>query len=331
VDTSDWIAAVSACVAALAFIVSRRALQLQQAGAEADTRQEFDELVHQLWLVLSKSFGNVADSRASSAVLPPSAEEVSGEMQTLALRADEILHPAPEDDTQGARWRRRLLRLWNPLGERPQPNWFDAKVLAASFAQVWDLERARSYWELACDLAEINPMARVLTLRERGVFYYLGASDAELEVARSSFNKAVTILRPEIQGTDVAYYQNSVTRFVQAQQEDRLDNTEQAAQYLCEAWDFASRLRVGWRRREATRDIAAFVAFVVSDESDARRAERYDGLPQEIKDEVEVVLVQQRTQDAQQQLLDAAWQQGFAAARQQMFAARQPSMPPAGP
>jgi hypothetical protein len=122
-----------------------------------------------------------------------------------------------------------------------------------------------------------------------------------------------------------------VTRFIQAQQEDRLDNTEQAAQYLREAWDFATKLRVGWRRREATRDIAAFVAFAVTDDSDPRRAERYDGLPQEIRDEVEMVLVQQRTQDAQQQLLDAAWQQGFAAAHQQMLTIRQPSTPPGGP
>jgi hypothetical protein len=328
VDTSGWLATVSAGIAALAFIVSLRALQLQRAGAEASSRQEFDELVRQLWLALSKSLGNVEDSRPGSDGFSPGAEQAAGEMQTLALRADEILQPAPEDDTQGARWLSWLSRLWNPSSERPQPNWFDARVLADSFAQVWDLERARSYWELACKLAEVNPMARVLTLRESGTFYYLGASDAELEVARNSFNKAVNILQPETHGADVAYYQNSMTRFIQAQQEDRLDNTEQAAEYLCESWESATKVRAVWRRLEARRDIAAFVAYAVSNENDSRRSERYESLPQEIKDEVAVLRLQQQTSDSQQQMLAAAWQQGFAAAHQQMFTAPQASMPP---
>jgi hypothetical protein len=328
VDTSGWLATVSAGIAALAFIVSLRALQLQRAGAQASARQEFDELVRQLWLALSKSFGNVEDSRQSSDGFSAAAEEATGEMQTLALRADEILHPPSGDDTQGVGWRRRLLRLWNPSSERPQPNWFDARVLADSFAQVWDLERARNYWELAGKLAEINPMAKVLTLRQTGTFYYLGASHAELEVARNAFNEAVNILRPEMHGADVAYYQNSVTRFIQAQQEDRLDNTKQAAQYLRESWDLASKVQAVWRRREARRDIAAFVVYIMSDESDPHHSERYEGLPEEIKDEAEKLRIQQQTPDAQQ-MLDDAWQQGFAAAQQQMFTAQQPSMPPA--
>jgi len=328
VDASGWLATVSAGIAAFAFIVSLRALQLQRAGAEASARQEFDELVRKLWLALSKSLGDVAYSQPNSDGFLPSAEQASGEMQTLALRADEILYPPSEDDTQGVHWRRRLLRLWNPSSERPQPNWFDARVLADSFAQVWDLEHARSYWELACSLAKVNPMARVLTLRERGTFYYLGGSDAELEVARNSFDEAVSILRPEMHGADVTYYQNSMTRFAQAQQEDRLDNTERAAQYLGESWDFAAKVRAVWRRREARRDIAAFVAWVMSNESDPRPSERYDDLPQEFKDEVERLLVQQQAPDTQQEMLSAAWQQGFAAAHQQMQTARQPSMLP---
>jgi hypothetical protein len=327
VDTSGWLAIVSAGIAALAFIVSLRALQLQRAGAEASTRQEFDELVRQLWLALVKSYGNAEDSRPGSDGFSPGAEAAGGEMQTLALRADEILQPAAEDNTQGVRWRRRLLRFWSPSSEPPQPNWFDARVLADSFAQVWDLERARSYWELAGNLAEVNPMAKVLTLRETGTFYYLGASDAELKVARNTFDKAVNILRPEIHGADVAHYQNSMTRFIQAQQEERLDNTEQAAQYLCESWDFAARVRAVWRRQEAQSNIAGFVADVVSNESDPRRSERYDNLPQEIKDAVEKLRIQQQAPDVEQMLADA-WQRGFAAAHQQMFTAPQPSLPP---
>ncbi len=171
-------------------------------------------------------------------------------------------------------------------------------------------------------------MAMVLTLRETGTFYYLGASHAELEVARNTFDKAANILRPEMHGADVTYYQNFVTRFIQAQQEDRLDNTEQAAQYLCESWDLASRVRAVWRRREARRNIAAFVAYAVSNESDPHRSERYEGLPQEIKNEVAELRIQQQMPDSQQQMLDAAWQQGFAAAHQQMFNAPQPAMPP---
>ena len=101
-DTSGWLATVSAGIAALAFIVSLRALQLQRAGAEASTRQEFDELVRQLWLALVKSLRNVEDSRPGSNGFSPGAEEATGEMQTLALRADEILHPAVEDNTRHA-------------------------------------------------------------------------------------------------------------------------------------------------------------------------------------------------------------------------------------
>lgn len=164
------------------------------------------------------------------------------------------------------------------------PSWFDASVLATSFAEVWDLERARMYWDLAVGLAA-DPdvreaaIAQVLTLRELGAFYYIDSTDSGLRTARDAFNRAVDILRPEIHGTDRAYFQNSATLFMQAQLEDGLDNIELASHCICTA------LGVGYPHESllatsaAKYQIASFVASVKSDTNDSTRAARYDNLP----------------------------------------------------
>lgn len=332
VSASDWIAVVGACVAALAFIVSSRALQLQRAGAKASTRTEFDELVRQLWVTLSKSYEDLGRPQPGSGVPPPDVAAALGEIQTLALRAHDFLYPASAGDMSAVGWYRRLLQLWNPPSEPPHPNWYDAVVLASSFAQVWDYERAKRYWELAVNLstgpgAEVGPMAQVNTLREIGIFYYVGNSDSELQLARDAFNQAFNVLRPEVNGVDFAYFQNSVTRFIQAQQEDAIGDIERAAQCVREAWHSSTHVRAKWRRQQVQNDIAAFLSYGVSYERDPRRVQRYDDLPQELMDEVANLQGQQQSPDAQNQMFAAAWQQGFNAAHDQMSTAQQSSAP----
>jgi len=135
VDASSWIAAASAGIAALAFVVSGRALQIQRTGAAISIRQEFDELVRQLWLALGKSMGDAENSRLGPAELSRAADLAGGEIQTLALRADEILYPEAEGDGRTV-WYWRWTRIWRPSSERPQPSWFDANVLAFTSTEV---------------------------------------------------------------------------------------------------------------------------------------------------------------------------------------------------
>jgi len=323
VDASSWIAAASAGIAALAFVVSGRALQIQRTGAAISIRQEFDELVRQLWLALGKSMGDAENSRLGPAELSRAADLAGGEIQTLALRADEILYPEAEGDGRTV-WYWRWTRIWRPSSERPQPSWFDANVLASSFAEVWDLERARRYWQRAVALAaRESPITQVLTLRDAGRFYYIDSTDSGLKIARDAFSKAASILQPEIHGTDLAYYQNSVTLFIQAQEEDGLDNIELASHYLCEAWELAANIRVFWRRRQAKSQIAAFIASAKSDINDPERSARYDGLPQEIMQEVDKLRIQQSAA--------APWPESFNAGQQQAFIPPPPAFIPPPP
>jgi hypothetical protein len=152
VSAGDWIAVIGACVATLAFFVSGRALRLQRSGADAGTRTQFDELVRQLWVALSKSYEDVGRPQPGAGVTPPDVAAALGEIQTLALRAHDFLYPDAAGDMTAVGWRRRVLQLWNPPSEPLQLNWYDAIVLASSFAQVWDYQRAKRYWELA-----VNP------------------------------------------------------------------------------------------------------------------------------------------------------------------------------
>jgi len=297
-DTSSWIALVSALIAALAALVSGRSLRLQRGQAATSVRQEFDDLVRQLWLALGKSFGEAANSRPGVSEASRAADSAVGEIQTMALRADEILHPDTKDDRE-LRWHRRLWHIWRSPDERPHPSWFDAGVLATSFAEVWDLERARTYWDLAVRLAsgpdtKEAAMAQVLTLRELGAFYYIDSTDSGLRKARDAFNKAVNILQPEAHGTDRAYYQNATTLFMQAQLEDSLDNTELASQCICKAWELGANIKVFWRRQQARYDIASFVATLQSDTSDPTRTGRYDDLPESILLEAQKLRIQQQ-------------------------------------
>jgi len=328
-SAGDWIAVVGACVAALAFVVSGRALQLQRAGAKASIRKEFEEIVHQLWLTLSKSYEDVGRPQPGSGVTPPDIAAALGELQTLALRAHDFLHPDSASEMRTIGWYRRLVQLWNAPSERPQPNWYDAVVLASAFAQVWDYEKAKSYWEQAVKLstgpeAAVGPMAQITTLREVGTFYYLGNRDSDLQVARDTFNRALQILTPEANGIDFAYFQNSVTLFIRAQQEDALGNIELASESIRDSWHLSTKVRANWRRQQVQNDIASFLAYGVSYDRDPRRFQRYDGLPQELKDEITNLQAQQQPPGIQNQMFASAWQQGFNAAHEQMSPAQPP-------
>jgi len=327
-DTSSWIALVSAVVAALAALVSGRSLRLQRRQSATGIRQEFDNLVHQLWLALGKSFGEAANSRLGASEASRAADSAGGEIQTMALRADEILHLDTKDDRE-LLWHQRLWHILRPPDERPRPSWFDAGVLATSFAEVWDLERARAYWDLAVRLAtgpdtKEAAMAQVLTLRELGAFYYIDSTDSGLRMARDAFNKAVNILQPEVHGTDRAYYQKTMTLFMQAQLEDSLGNTELASQSLCKAWEFSASIKVSWRRQQAKSDIASFVANVKSDTSDPTRTGRYDGLPEDILLEAHKLRIQQHTSVM-------PWQEQPSAAQQPAFIPPPPMFVPPPP
>lgn len=327
-DTSSWIALASAGIAALAFLVSGRALRLQRRQEATSIRQEFDDLVHQLWLALGKSFGAAANSGLGASEISRAVDSAGGEIQTMALRADEILYPDTKDDRE-LRWHRRLWHIWRPPDERPHPSWFDAGVLATSFAEVWDLERARTYWDLAVRLAagpdvKEAAIAQVLTLRELGAFYYIDSTDSGLRTARDAFNKAVNILQPEVHGTDRAYYQNAVTLFIQAQLEDSLDNTELASHCICKAWELGANIKVFWRRQQAKYDIASFVASVKSDISDPTRTGRYDSLPMDILREADKLRIQQ-------QASAMPWQAQFSVAQQPAFIPPPPLFVPPPP
>jgi hypothetical protein len=326
-DTSSWIAVVSAVIAGLAFLVSSLALKVQRKQVATSIRQEFDDLVRQLWLAFGKTFGDAGTSRLGVSEISRAADSAAGELQTLALRADEILHPTPADKER--RWHPRLWRIWPSSDERPHPSWFDASVLAMSFAEVWDLERARMYWDLAVKLAaepsvKEGAIAQVLTFRELGAFYYIDSTESGLSRARDAFKRAIDILQPEIHGTDRAYFQNSVTLFMQAQLEDDLDNIETASKCICRAWELGASIKIFWRRQQAHNQIASFVASVKSDTNDPIRAARYDGLPEDILREVDKLRIQQ-------QASAMPWQTPLGTAQQPAFIPPPPTFVPPPP
>ncbi len=218
-------------------------------------------------------------------------------------------------------WRRLLSFLLGASTKPAQPNWYDAVVLASSFGEVWDLEHAWQYWQTAMTLcnnqAKVGPMGQVLTHRLNGGFYYDRNDEGDLEKARKAFDAAFNTLNPKVNGHDVTYYQNYMTRFQQATALDQLQYTEQAAEYLRAAWECSGHVRTFWRRLQARDDMARFVAFG----GDPERFELYGGLPQEMEDEV-------RELQAQQQMPVAdAQRQGSAAAQQWTLAAQQRAMP----
>lgn len=153
---SDWIAVVSAVIAAFAFVVSGRTLRLQRAGAEDDTRRQFDEIIHRLGSALGE-LGEYAASPSSGSVGPsPSLQGTLAEIQTLAFQAEELLNP-PLKRSLSVRWHRHLFHLWNPPRKPVQLNWNDAAVLAYSFGQIWDVGRAKKYFESSPKLAMVDP------------------------------------------------------------------------------------------------------------------------------------------------------------------------------
>ena len=330
---SDWIAVVSAVIAAFAFVVSSRTLRLQRAGAEDDTQRQFDEIVHRMGLALGELGEHMASSPSGSAGPPASFQGTLAEIQTLAFQAEELLNP-PSKGSLSIRWRRNLLYLWNPPRKPAQHNWNDATVLAYSFAQIWDVGRARKYFESSPELAmadpQVSPNAEVLAQRNLGNFYYNNNnSQYDLESARAAFDRAVNILKPKVDGPEVTYDKNYETRFLQSMVEDGLGNEKEAAVYLRQAWDFSAKLRSRWRRQRAKGQIVGMVA-----NGDPSRFDSYGGLPPAIKDEIAKMQAQQQiAYTQQQQMQNAAWQQGFIAA-QQMFAAQrsfsQTPGPPAG-
>jgi hypothetical protein len=318
-DASDWIAVSSAGIAVLAFGVSLLTLRLQQAGAKAGTQQQFDELVHQLWLALGKAVGYPGSPQQAPGGTMPSASAAMGEIQTFALQADELLNPpADEETSRDAAYRRLLRRLWVSSNDPPVAGWFDVMVLATSFAQVWDVERARYYWELAGQAvqrkdARIHSSAKIFTLRSVGMFYYASNTAEDLKQARDTFKSSLAIVDLDANGPDLTHGMNSDTLFLQAQQEDMLGNTAEAARRLREAWDLVAKMKATWRRQQSKFQFASFVAFGTYYESDPGRFGPHGGLPQEIAEEVAKLQGAQQQQPAVQQMMAAAWQQGFMA------------------
>jgi hypothetical protein len=326
-NASAWIAAISAFVAALAFAASRSALKLQRVQAQDSIRQEFDDIIHQLGSALGRITpdaqpgGPGAESRPASAAV--------GELQTLVLRADEMLHPdLPPAPAQG--WRRLIFRR-DPHAVPPTPSWYDILIMAYAFTQVWDMKRAESYWRAAAAIADKDPgigsHAQINTLRSIGSFYY--SKNHDLAAARASFDQAMTILKPDIDGPELTHDGNYLTRFIQAQAEDQVGNTAQAAENLRLAWAESIQVQATWRRQRAT---AQIVGMIVNG-GDPGRFGAHGGLPQEIMEEVGRLQALQQAPNAQQQMLAAAWDQGYIAAQQQMFAAQHPTMsqqPPGG-
>jgi tetratricopeptide (TPR) repeat protein len=209
--------------------------------------------------------------------------------------------------------------------------WFDATVLANSFAQVWDIERARYYWDLADKKirhkdARIHSSAKVLTLRAVGMFYYTSNTAEDLKHARKAFKNALDIVDTDAYGPELTRGMNSDTLFLQAQQEDRQGNTAEAATRLREAWDLAAPMQTAWRRQQAKLQFASFVVFGTYYESDPGRFGPCGGVPQEIADEAAKLKGLQQQQPAVQQLMTTAWQQGFIAG-QRMAASQIPAEP----
>jgi hypothetical protein len=155
-----------------------------------------------------------------------------GEIQTLALQADQLLQPpADGDSSHDAAYRRLLRRLWISSSDPPVPSWFELVVLAESFTEVWDVERARDYWELASTAIQrkddrIHFSAKIFTLRFVGMFYY---NVEDVQSARATFMKARAIADPNPYGPELMRGMNSQTLFLQAQQEYMLGNTAEAA------------------------------------------------------------------------------------------------------
>lgn len=331
-NASGWIAVSSAGIAALAFGVSLLTLRLQRAGANADTQQKFDELVHQLWLALGKAFGYAGSPGQTPGGTPANASAAMGEIQTLALQADELLQPPSDaDGSHDAAYGRLLRRLWISSSDPPVAGWFDVVVLATSFAQVWDVERARYYWELAGKAvqkedARVHFSAKIYTLRSIGMFYYTNNTANDLKRARDTFNSALTIIDPDAYSPDLTRGMNSETLFLQAQQEDMLGNTAEATQRMREAWDLTAQIKATWRRQQLKFQLATFVALGTYYDSNPDRFGPYGGPPQEIIDEVAKLRAQQQPQPAVQQLMASAWQQGFIAG-QHVAAGQVPSAP----
>jgi hypothetical protein len=319
---SDWIALSSAAVAVAAFLVGARALQLQQAAAADDARQEFDDLVHKL----GKALGQLALASAPSPTTgsaPVDLGQAMVEVTTLALQANDLLRTTDDVPRRG-----RLRALWKPSAPPPKANWNEAVVLAYAFAQVWDTDRASAYWEMAMRLcldpkARVGPSAQINTLRSTGCFYYNGNSEATLKQARDAFDQARDILKPEINGVDLTHDQNFSTSFLQAQQEDQLGYTGEAAKWLQNACDAIDQVKATWRVNRAKDQMARFVVY----RGDPDRFGAHGGVPGAISIPVAQLYNQNQMPASQQQALTIAWQQGFMTAQQQM-AAQHAVLPP---
>jgi hypothetical protein len=296
-NASDWIAVASAGVALVALVVSYRALQLQSSGAKGSARQQFDELMHQLGRALDKWLSNGdGDSPQGQAGSASNGEVAQGEIQTLALDADALVNPPASN----ASWVQTLSRLWNPRSSPLQPNWYEAVVLASSFAEVWDIERAGDYWKLAKKMchdpkAKVGASAQIFTYRSYGQFCYEKNTEDDLKEAREIFDSAVKILQPETNGPDVTNAQNQETRFQQAQEEDKLSKTAEAAWCLREAWEYCMKVRAPWRCQQAKSAMASFVVYG----GNPSRFDRH-GLPQELTAEAGRLQAQQQMPIADQ-------------------------------
>jgi hypothetical protein len=323
-NAGDWIAVASALFAGLAFIVAGRTYQLQQAGSRGDAQATFDELVHKLWTA-GVSMGQPGPGQVQGINAPAA----MGDIQVLALQAHDLLQASTDGPPHRRFW---LSRLWNPLPDPPKPNWFEAVVLALSFAQVYDLKNARDYWTAAGDLSNKSSVkgtsAEIYTLRWLGAFYYSANGDGDLKRARDAFDRAASVLGSRDDADDLTNGLNSETRFLQAGQEEQLGNHPDAVERLAEAWRFSNGIQAAWRRQRVQLQICYMIAFG----GDPRRFDGY-GLPQDIATAVANLVWQVTSQTPEyqrQQAYTVGFQQGVASTLQQAVQPAVPGSVPAG-
>jgi hypothetical protein len=326
----------SAAFAGLAFLVSGRALQLQRVGARLSGQQDFDALVHQLILAGSKLGGTLAPGAGSPQGAADAATAMP-ELQTLALQAHRLLGDDPDErsdstpeaasDDRQRRWR----WPWSTPADRPQLDWFASTVLATSFAQLWDVTRARHYWATAERLVTADPTAgptaEIFVRRFMGAFYYSANSADDLEKARDAFGRATQVLSPDRNGADVTYDQNATTRLLQAQQEDSLGNHDLAAHWIGQAWQLASQISARWRRERQRLQLAMVVAS-----GDPQRFVGQEPIPQEVLGQAEILrwqAMQQMPAAMQQKQWIDAFMQGIAAQQHGAGGAGSPYSPAA--
>lgn len=159
-NVSDVIAGVGAAVAVVAlvtsYLVSRKQAALQQTQTTESLDEDKSKAIHDLQLALAK----LGDNPSGWGYIGP-------EVQGLAERAAALVqHPGVE------------------------AYWSDYVILGYAFAQVWDMDSAGSYWEMAVQHAA-TPASLLNALRGRAEYRFAVGAIAHGE---RDFERAVELL-----------------------------------------------------------------------------------------------------------------------------------------